>query len=237
MVVLKCVNSADANEVKLLEFLHRTSSPDNHTIPFTTILRTQNDTVISMPYYQPLNKCRAIPAHAAANLGRQLLEAVHFMHVRGVAHRDLKPENVVVDLRAVRLFIIDYDLAMCVDGRSEMACGFVGTDGFVAPEVVDDDGGARYYSPIAADLWATGNLLGFLLRRSDARDLPELKSLQLICKLLVNDDPAQRPGADEGLARLSGHDATTLPSVGSPSTVHAEWLTRLTIPMLTVHVH
>jgi len=70
-----------------------------------------------------------------ANFGRQLLEAVQFMHGQRVAHCDLKPKNVVADLHTHQLSIIDYDLAMFVDGRNEMVRGYVGTDGFTAPEV------------------------------------------------------------------------------------------------------
>jgi len=167
----------------------------------------ENDTVISMPYRQPLNECRTISVHTAANFGRQLLEAVQFMHTCGVAHRDLKPENVVVDLGMHQLFIIDYDLAIFVDGRDDTVHGYVGTDGFTAPEV-GDDWKERYYSPIAADLWATGRVLEFLLSRSNDPESPELKRLWSISRLLSNDDPAQRPGAAQALAMLP-RDATT----------------------------
>ena len=200
-VVLKCVNNARSNEIELLEFLHRTLTPGNHTIPFTIILSTQTDTVISTPYQKPLNECRTLSVHVAANFGRQLLEAVHFMHVQGVAHRDLKPENVVVGLELHQLFIIDYDLAMFVDGRDDVVHGYAGTDGFTAPEV-GDDWKERYYSPIAADLWATGRVLEFLLSRSNDPESPELKPLWSISRLLSNNDPVQRPGADQALAML-----------------------------------
>ena len=215
-VVLKCINNARANEIKLLEFLHRTLTPDNHTIPFTIILSTQSDTVISMPYQEPLNECSTLSVHMAANFGRQLLEAVRFMHVQGVAHRDLKPENVVVDLGMHQLFIIDYDLAIFVDGRDDMVHGYVGTDGFTAPEV-GDDWKERYYSPIAADLWATGRVLEFLLSRSNDPESPELKPLWSISRLLLNDDPAQRPGADRALARLPKNATSAMPRLAEAS--------------------
>ena len=198
MAVLKCVNNARANEIKLLGFLHHTLAPDNHTIPFTIILTTQSDTVISMPYKKPLNECNTLSVHMVANFSRQLLEAVQFLHAQGVAHRDLKPENVVVDLDMRQLFIIDYDLAIFANGRDVMEDGFVGTDGCTAPEVRDK----VYYSPIAADLWATGSVLEFLLSRSDDPNSPKLKPIWAITGLLSNDDPVQRPGADQALAML-----------------------------------
>jgi serine/threonine protein kinase len=195
---LKCVNNARANEIKLLEFLHHTSAPNNHTIPFTIILSTQSDTVISMPYKKPLNECNTLSAHMAANFSRQLLEAVQFLHAQRVAHHDLKPENVVADLDMHQLFIIDYDLAIFANDRDVMEHGFVGTDGCTAPEVRDE----TYYSPIATDLWATGSVLKFLLSQSDDPNSPKLKLIWAITGLLLNDDPVQRPGADQVLAML-----------------------------------
>jgi serine/threonine protein kinase len=196
VVVLKCIDKAHANEIEQLAYLHQTRRPNNHIIPFTKIISTQTDLIISMPYQTPLNECSTLSVPMVTDFGRQLLEAVQFMHGQGVVHRDLKPENVVVDLHKHQLFIIDYDLAMFVDGqRDEMVCGFVGTNGFTAPEVGDE----RYYSPIAADLWATGRVLGFLLSRSDDPKSPKLKLLQSISRRLLNDDPARRPGADKAL--------------------------------------
>ena len=151
-----------------------------------------------MPHRKPLNECSALSVPIVTDFGRQLVEAVWFMHGQGVAHRDLKPENVVVDLHMHQLSIIDYDLAMFVDGRNEMVHGYVGTEGFTAPEV-GDDWKERYYSPIAADLWATGRVLEFLLSRSDDPKSPKLKLLRSISRRLLDDDPAQRPGADEAL--------------------------------------
>ena len=211
MVVLKCINNARAYEIHLLEFLHRISTPHNHTIPFTIVLRTDNDTIISMPYYQPLDKWHPTSVRAAALLGTQLLEAVVFLHAQGVAHRDLKPENVVIDVDLLRLFIIDYDLATWVYGRDEVMHGFVGTNGFTAPEVGSSKQRGRYYSPIAADLWATGNILRFMISCIVELDSPELKLLQLISRLLMDDDAKQRPSAKEALNMLLGGATSALP--------------------------
>ena len=91
-----------------------------------------------MPYRTPLNECSTLSVVMVAHFGRQLLEVVQFLHGQNVAHCDLKPENVVVDLHTAQLFIIDYNLAMFVDGRNEVVHGYVGTNSFTAPEVGDD---------------------------------------------------------------------------------------------------
>ena len=199
---MKCINKARANEIELLAYLHQTQRPNNHIIPFTRIISTQTDIIISMPYQTPLNECSTLSASMVANFGRQLLEAVQFLHGQKIAHCDLKPENVVVDLHKAQLFIIDYDLAMFVDGRNELVHGYVGTDGFTAPEV-GDDWKERYYSPIAADLWAVGRVLEFLLSLSNDPKSPKLKPLRSMSGRLLDDDAAQRPGADKALDILS----------------------------------
>jgi len=197
--VLKCVRYARVHEIEMLRSLHQASASNNHTISFNVILSTQRNTVIAMPLKEPLSDYNTFSAALAAVFSRQLLEAVQFLHAQGVAHRDLKPANVVVDRNGRKLFIIDYDLARFVKGRHEVVCGFVGTDGFTAPEVRDE----TYYSPIAADIWAAGSLLTFLLARCDDPSSPKLKPIQRISRLLLNHDPAQRPGADEALAMLT----------------------------------
>ena len=141
----------------------------------------------------------------------RLLEAVAFLHAHGVVHRDLKPENVVIDVDLLRLFIIDYDLATWVYGRDEVLHGFVGTNGFTAPEVGSSKQKGRYYSPIAADLWATGNILCFMMSRIAELDSPELKRLRLISGLLMDDDAKQRPSAKEALTMLLGGTTSNPP--------------------------
>ena len=161
--------------------------PNNHTIPFTSVLRTDNDTILSMPYYQPLDKWHPTSVCAAALLGTQLLEAVVFLHAQGVVHHDLKPENVVIDVDLLQLFIIDYDLATWVYGRDEVMHGFVGTNGFTAPEVGSSKQKGRYYSPIAADLWATGNILCFMISCIVKLDSPELSATQHATHCVADD--------------------------------------------------
>jgi serine/threonine protein kinase len=159
-----------------------------------------------------------VPVGTIAVLARHLLEAVHFMHANGVVHRDLKPENVVVDDDGSRLFVIDYDLAERVNGRDDVVSGYVGTDGFMAPEVrICKKRGKSYYA-IPADLWATGNILEFLLLIiCDEPESSALEMLWSISRLLQNDDPEKRPSADEALAMLDAVFGET--ALMSPHTV------------------
>ena len=113
-----------------------------------------------MPYQTPLNGCSTLSVVMVAHFGRQLLEVVQFLHGQNIAHHDLKPENVVVDLHTAQLFIIDYNLAMFVDGQNEVVHGYVGMNGFTAPVLR-----LEYFSDIPR---TSGQTLDVQLRAIDA---------------------------------------------------------------------
>lgn len=211
----------------MLNHLRQTSSPKNHTIPFD-IIRTQNSTIIAMPRLSPLNECNKFSVPAVIALARYLLEAVDFMHTNGVAHRDLKPENVVVDDDGSRLFVIDYGLAARVEGRDHEVYGFVGSDGFVAPEIKMCEKKEKSYYAIPADLWATGNLLEYLSDRCDDPKSPKLKILSSISRSLMDNDPEKRLGATAALDQLNTDSPPTSPD---PAAAIAETFERSHAPL------
>jgi len=93
----------------------------------------------------------------AANIIRQILEAVAFMHTHGIAHRDLKPENVLVtgtnnDVIKVSDFGLSKDFGK---EKLKTACG---TPDYVAPEVLR---GIQYDNTV--DVWSIGVICYILL--------------------------------------------------------------------------
>ena len=91
----------------------------------------------------------------------QLVDAVEFMHAKGLYHRDIKPENIFL-AQDGSMKLGDLGLAT-TDAWSHEAC--VGSDRYMAPEQYDPtDGG---YSPAKADTWAIGIcLLNVLFSRN-----------------------------------------------------------------------
>lgn len=213
-VVLKLLSksSGDKSEIDILHSLHAASDGStplhNHIIPFTAVLSTERGSIIATPCGTPLKQFksnRKLSVPVMLNIGQQLLEAVHFMHSRGIAHRDLKPANVVVMLHdggevsgRLDLFVIDFNLARRVQGRHVLGHGFVGTEGHTALEVDDDSS----YSIIEADLWALGYIIEEMILSNGGLFAVEVEPLRLACQRLMDSRPARRPSAGEILEAL-----------------------------------
>jgi serine/threonine protein kinase len=88
---------------------------------------------------------------------RQILEALAFVHARGVCHRDLKPENLLLDLSR-RVKISDFGLSRFVraDGLVDTPCG---SPCYVSPECIS----GKPYDGCKSDLWSVGVIAYALL--------------------------------------------------------------------------
>jgi serine/threonine protein kinase len=91
----------------------------------------------------------------------QLIDAVLFLHSKGIYHRDIKPENLFLDEDG-NLKLGDFGLATTESWTYEAA---VGSDRYMAPEQFNPE--TLGYSPAKADAWAVGIcLLNLLFARN-----------------------------------------------------------------------
>jgi len=96
-----------------------------------------------------------------ADIVRQLLSVLAYLHLNGITHRDVKVENILCKTGDLRngVLLIDFGLAhMGTVGGSEMS-GMNGTPHYMAPEMFHKHG---YYG-CAIDLWALGVVTYVLL--------------------------------------------------------------------------
>lgn len=120
-----------------------------------------------------------LPSAYAAELVRQLLDALSAVHEQRVVHRDVKPANLLLSATGVdrpRLWLTDFGVAVSQDAPRLTTHDIVmGTPGYLAPEQL------RGYDPDPrSDLYAVG-MVGIQLltghkprasTRTDPADLP-----------------------------------------------------------------
>jgi len=94
----------------------------------------------------------------AALVVRQVLEAVAFLHSKGVMHRDMKPENVLLVSRDsdTDVKVCDFGLAKLApvslqNPRGPRSMSFRGSDHYLAPEIIRQE---EYGCEV--DIWAVG---------------------------------------------------------------------------------
>ncbi|CAK0855232.1 unnamed protein product [Prorocentrum cordatum] len=139
--------------------------------------------------YDRIQQKQYYPEHEAKACCRQLMEAVSYMHGKGIMHRDLKPENILLASKVSNtdVKISDFGLAKISRDfprrlpRSHSICG---SDFYLAPEVIKQEEYGR-----EIDIWAVGvityvllsgslpffhNVLHKLYRQDDCRAGPEL---------------------------------------------------------------
>ncbi|ROW12544.1 hypothetical protein VMCG_00503 [Cytospora schulzeri] len=91
----------------------------------------------------------------------ELIDAVAYIHAKGIYHRDIKPENIFLS-KDGSLKLGDFGLATTDTWTFESA---VGSDRYMSPEQYDSAGAG--YSPAQADVWAVGVcLLNILFSRN-----------------------------------------------------------------------
>jgi calcium-dependent protein kinase len=97
-----------------------------------------------------------------AQIIEQVVDALAYVHGRGIAHRDLKPENIVFcskDRSDQSIKVIDWGLAMCFTGTPMTSA--VGSFTYAAPEVILSRNIKAYTA--ACDLWSLGVLTYVML--------------------------------------------------------------------------
>lgn len=89
-----------------------------------------------------------------------ILDALCYLHSKGVVHRDLKPENLLFKTKAddSPLLIADFGLARIVSEQDTQLRTLCGTPEYMAPEVFLNRG---YGKPV--DMWAVGVISYFIL--------------------------------------------------------------------------
>lgn len=185
IIAAKVLRQSDAGS--LLRFMREQGMRIHHPNVVTPLSWAGVDdrVLIAMPLVEGgsvsglFGRYGALPAPYAAELLRQLLDALTAVHEQGVVHRDIKPANMLLSATGTErphLWLTDFGVAVSVDAPRLTSHSIVmGTPGYLAPEQL------RGYDPDPrSDLYAVG-MMGIQLLtghkprahvRTDALDLP-----------------------------------------------------------------
>lgn len=130
-----------------------------------------------------LSQYSAFPETLVAEIARQVLNGLEYLHKNGVTHRDLKPANILVDSSAA-VKICDFGVSRSESvqtinpGQQHM----VGTPWYIAPEMVE----YRPYTT-SVDIWSLGCTA--LELATGRRPYHELSAMQVLFRMVEDRRP------------------------------------------------
>ncbi|WP_243717653.1 serine/threonine-protein kinase [Actinomadura sp. KC345] len=144
-----------------------------------------------------------LDARRAAEIGRQMLAALHAAHEAGVLHRDVKPSNVLITgtgRMGERAVLTDFGIATASGDATLTQTGLVmGSPAYIAPERAR----GRLAGP-ASDLWSLGVTLYAMMNGKSPFERSEPMAA-LIAVISDEPDPPEKGGrlipVIEGLLR------------------------------------
>jgi serine/threonine protein kinase len=145
---------------------------------------------------------------------RQICDGVEYLHSIGLAHRDLKLDNCVMTKSNV-VKLIDFGTATVFHypGKAHtMATGIVGSDPYLAPEVLNKDS----YDPRKTDVWSVAIIFMCMVLRRFPWTIPDPKN-DASFRAFVNAHPdlSEKPAPKKGSPTRN----QTAPSLLSPGLV------------------
>jgi len=99
------------------------------------------------------------------NLFLQIVNAISFIHSKGICHRDIKLENVLVDENSQKAVIIDFGFCGLVKNDSSVFSDSVGSPLFNSPEKIINQVSQikSGYCGKSSDVWSLGVCLYYML--------------------------------------------------------------------------
>lgn len=205
---LKVVNyNPDSTVRREVDILRRSNSP--YIIHCHAVFeKPSGDIGILMEFMESGTLQTQLKSHGTfsesklADVARQILNGVNYLHAQKIAHRDIKPANILVNGDG-RVKISDFGVSKMVSKNFGACNSYVGTCAYMSPERFDpgtygDDGGN--YDGYAGDIWGVGVTL-MELYMGHYPFLPPGRRpdwATLMCAICFGDPPRLPEGVSDG---------------------------------------
>lgn len=163
---LKVVHAADNDPMmrrqifREMEILRKTDSPfvvKCHQI----IEKPDGDIAILMEYMdggtlETLMKTGVTFTESSlADVARQILNGLNYLHTHKIIHRDIKPANLLVN-KNMEVKIADFGVSKIMCRTLDACNSYVGTCAYMSPERFDPDTHGANYNGYSGDIWSLG---------------------------------------------------------------------------------
>ncbi|XP_057475077.1 mitogen-activated protein kinase kinase 5-like [Actinidia eriantha] len=130
-----------------------------------------------------------------ADLSRQILSGLHYLHRRKIVHRDIKPSNLLINSKK-EVKIADFGVSRILAQTMYPCHSSVGTIAYMSPERIDTDIHQGKYDGYAGDIWSFGvSILEFYLGRFPFVVVGQGDWASLMCAICLSQPPEAPPTA------------------------------------------
>ncbi|XP_010544223.1 PREDICTED: mitogen-activated protein kinase kinase 4 [Tarenaya hassleriana] len=130
-----------------------------------------------------------------ADISRQVLSGLTYLHRRRIVHRDIKPSNLLIN-SAKNVKIADFGVSRILSQTMDPCNSSVGTIAYMSPERINTDLNQGQYDGYAGDIWSLGvSILEFYLGRFPFAVGRQGDWASLMCAICLSQPPEAPPSA------------------------------------------
>ncbi|KAI3684109.1 hypothetical protein L6452_33328 [Arctium lappa] len=124
-----------------------------------------------------------------ADLSRQILSGLYYLHGRKIVHRDIKPSNLLINSKK-QVKIADFGVSTILAQTMDPCNSAVGTIAYMSPERINTDLNQGRYDGCAGDIWSVGvSILEFYMGRFPFASVRGGDWASLMCAICMSQPP------------------------------------------------